>query len=68
MASGVAYWSPDPVTSLGRSLMLLAPYDAIFFKEPHIVDRLRAMTDLPVYYLPEACNPRWHQPGRPGRP
>jgi spore maturation protein CgeB len=42
--------------------MLLAPYDAIFFKEPHLVDRLRATLDLPVFYLPEACNPRWHRP------
>ena len=57
-----AYWSPDPVTSLGRSLMLLAPYDGLFFKEPHLVERLRATTDLPVHYLPEACNPRWHRP------
>lgn len=67
--SGVrmAYWSPDPVTSLGRSLMLLAPYDGLFFKEPHLVERLRATTDLPTYYLPEACNPRWHRPvGQPG--
>jgi spore maturation protein CgeB len=27
-----------------------------------LVDRLRAVLDLPVYYLPEACNPRWHRP------
>jgi len=42
--------------------MLLAPYDAIFFKEPHVVNNLRATLDLPVYYLPECCNPRWHRP------
>jgi spore maturation protein CgeB len=42
--------------------MLLAPYDAIFFKEPHIVHHLRSMLDLPVYYLPQACNPVWHRP------
>jgi spore maturation protein CgeB len=42
--------------------MLLAPYDAIFFKEPFLADRLRAMLGLPVYYLPQACNPRWHRP------
>ena len=42
--------------------MLLAPYDAIFFKEPFLIDRLRAMLDLPVYYLPLACNPRWRRP------
>ena len=58
----LAFWFPDPVTSWGRALMLLAPYDAIFFKEPHLVERLRATLDLPVYYLPEACNPRWHRP------
>jgi spore maturation protein CgeB len=59
----VAFWFPDAVSSLGRALMLMAPYDALFFKEPHLVDRLRAMLDLPVYYLPEACNPRFHRPG-----
>ena len=58
----VALWFPDCVLSLGRSLMLLAQYDALFFKEPHLVDRLRANLDLPVYYMPEACNPRWHRP------
>jgi spore maturation protein CgeB len=58
----VAFWFPDHVANLGRQYMLLAPYDAIFFKEPFLVDRLRAMLDLPVYYLPQACNPRWHRP------
>lgn len=58
----VALWFPDHLANMGRALMLLAPYDAFFFKEPHLVRRLRAMLDLPVYYLPEACNPRWHRP------
>ena len=58
----VAFWFPDAVVHLGRQLMLLAPYDAIFFKEPFLTDRLRAMLGLPVYYLPQACNPRWHRP------
>jgi spore maturation protein CgeB len=63
----VAFWFPDHVANLGRQLMLLAPYDAIFFKEPQLVERLRATLDLPVHYLPEACNPRWHRPlARPG--
>ena len=61
----VALWFPDHVANLGRALMLIAPYDALFFKEPHLVDRLRAMLDLPVYYLPEACNPRCHRPAVP---
>lgn len=58
----VAFWFPDPVTFVGRQLMILAEYDALFFKEPHLVERLRANLDLPVYYLPEGCNPRWHRP------
>ncbi len=58
----VVFWFPDHVANLARQLMLLAPYDAIFFKEPHLVERLRATLDLPVHYLPEACNPRWHRP------
>jgi spore maturation protein CgeB len=57
-----ALWFPDAVSNLGRQLMLLAPYDALFFKDPHIVERLSATLDVPVYYLPEACNPRWHRP------
>ena len=61
----VALWFPDAVINLGRGLMLMAPYDALFFKEPHLVDRLRAMLDLPVYYLPQACNPRCHRPAVP---
>jgi spore maturation protein CgeB len=61
----VAFWFPDAVSNLGRQLMLLAPYDAIFFKEPFLTDRLRSMLDLPVYYLPQACNPRWHRPVTP---
>jgi spore maturation protein CgeB len=58
----IVFWFPDHVANLGRQLMLLAPYDAIFFKEPHIVDRLRATLDLPIFYLPQACNPHWHRP------
>ena len=58
----IAFWFPDHVANLGRQLMLLGPYDGIFFKEPHVVERFRALLDLPVHYLPEACNPRWHRP------
>jgi spore maturation protein CgeB len=61
----VAFWFPDHVANLGRQLMLLAPYDALFFKEPYLVERLRANLDLPVYYLPQGCNPRWHRPLTP---
>jgi spore maturation protein CgeB len=58
----VAFWFPDHVGTMGRQLMLLAPYDALFFKEPRVVERVRDMLGSPVYYLPQACNPRWHRP------
>jgi spore maturation protein CgeB len=58
----VGMWFPDHVANIGRQLMLLAPYDAVFFKEPHVVDRLRAVLDQPLFYLPEACNHRLHRP------
>jgi spore maturation protein CgeB len=58
----VALWFPDPVHNMGRQLMLLSPYDAIFLKDPYLVKRLAAVLDLPLFYLPEACNPRWHRP------
>lgn len=57
-----AFWFPDPVSHLMRQLMVLAPYDALFFKEPHIVDLLKSNLGLPAFYLPEACSPRWHRP------
>jgi len=58
----VALWYPD--ANIGRQLMLLAPYDALFFKEPLLVSRLTNLLDVPAYYLPEACNPSWHRPVR----
>ncbi len=60
-----ALWFADAVCNLGSQRMLLAPYTAMFFKDPLLVERLRATLDAPVEYLPEACNPRWHQPAGP---
>jgi len=58
----VALWFPDHLANMGRQLMLIAPYNAVFVKEPHLVDRLGALLDLPLFYLPQACNPRSHRP------
>lgn len=58
----VVLWFPDSVANLGRGLMFIAPYSAIFLKEPLLVRRARATLDLPAHYLPEACNPSWHRP------
>ena len=58
----VALWFPDSLLNMGRQLVLLSPYDALFLKDPYLVRRLGAVLDLPLFYLPEACNPRWHRP------
>ncbi|NEE00182.1 CgeB family protein [Phytoactinopolyspora halotolerans] len=57
-----ALWFPDAVCNLGRQRMLVAPYRALFFKDPLLVRRLRDTLELPVWYLPQACNPRRHRP------
>ena len=58
----VALWFTDALVGMGRQTMLLPRYDAMFVKDPYLVNRLRQLLDLPVFYLPEACNPRYHRP------
>ena len=58
----VAFWFPDHVACLDRQLMLAGDYDAVFFKDRLLVERLRNLGGAPVHYLPEACNPAWHRP------
>ena len=58
----VSLWFPDCVSNLGRQRMLAAPYTGIFFKDKLLVQRLKDTLDLPVWHLPEACNPGWHRP------
>lgn len=58
----VALWFPDAVSNLGRQQLFTADYTALFSKEPFLVERLRRLLDRPAWYLPQACNPRWHRP------
>ncbi len=51
-------WYPDPVWSFQKHMFLNAPYDALFFKDPYIVDLLRRKLGAPVYYMPECFSPR----------
>jgi glycosyltransferase involved in cell wall biosynthesis len=60
--SSIVLWFPDHISNLGRLLMFVAPYNALFFKEPSLVDTAQRLMDTPVHYLPEACNPEWHRP------
>jgi spore maturation protein CgeB len=57
----VVSWFPDAQSNLGRQYLLKAPYDALFFKDPYIVNFCKKL-EKPAFYLPECCNPLWHKP------
>jgi spore maturation protein CgeB len=57
----LAAWYPDSLANLGRQYLLAADLDAWFFKDPYMVDLFRVKLGLNAFYLPEACNPRWHR-------
>lgn len=57
-----ALWFPDALSNLGAQDALAAGYDRLYFKDALLVKRLRAMTRLPVAFLPEACDPFRHRP------
>lgn len=62
----VVGWYQDHMVNFGTHVFLAAPYDALFFKDPHIVDRLRALPALDhVHYLPEGCEPSVQRPIEP---
>lgn len=59
----IAGWYQDAVVNMGRHLFLLAPYDALFFKDPFVVERFRSWGGFEhVHLLHEACEPRVHHP------
>ena len=56
-------WFPDAFTSFGRGTFLLAPWDALFFQDPFMVQRLRTAFSTPaIYHLPQCCDPTLHRP------
>lgn len=53
----------DALSNFGRGYFFDAPYDALFFKDHYIVDKLRTKLGWThVYYLPQACDPELHRP------
>ncbi len=57
----VVCWYTDSIAGLYRQYLLAADYDALFLKEPWLVETLRTKVGLNAYYLPECCNPLWHK-------
>jgi spore maturation protein CgeB len=61
----LALWYPDPIWSFQKHMFLNAPFDALFFKDPFIVDLLKRKLGAPVYYLPECYSPAFMDAGAP---
>jgi spore maturation protein CgeB len=59
-ACKTALWFPDAISNFGKAMFLDAAYDALFFKEPFVVDVLKRELQKNVFYLPECCNPVYH--------
>lgn len=59
----VILWYPDHIGLFNRSMFLNANYDFMFFKDPYIVQLLKnELGKTNAFYLPEACNPKYHYP------
>jgi spore maturation protein CgeB len=58
--AAVAMWFPDSMVNFHRGWFMNAPYDALFFKDPFIVQQLGDVLASPVFYLPECFNPARH--------
>ena len=59
----VVFWFSDAFGSMdAKQNMFGAPYDAVFLKDAFMVNKLQSILDIPVYFLPEACNPQVHKP------
>lgn len=56
----VVMWFPDHISNFGKAMFLNADYDALFFKEPIIVEILKRELGMNAIYLPECCNPYRH--------
>lgn len=53
-------WFTDAMSNFYRSYLVAGSYDAVFIKEPSLIPLLRNKLELNAHYLPEACNPLWH--------
>lgn len=56
----IACWFPDHPGNLGRQYLFASCYDALFFKDKHLVEMGRRI-GRKTFYLPECCEPLWHR-------
>lgn len=56
-------WFPDAFTSFGRGTFMLAPWDALFFQDTFMVERLRTAFGADnIHHLPQCLDPDFHRP------
>lgn len=55
----IACWFPDHPANLGRQYLLSGCYDYLFFKDKYLVEMANRI-NCNAFYLPECCDPRWH--------
>jgi spore maturation protein CgeB len=59
----IVAWFGDHISNLGRQYLIGADYDALFFKEPYIVEKLRKNLGRDnIFCLPQCCDPTIHKP------
>lgn len=58
--ASVCLWFPDSIAGFGRGYFMVAPYDALFLKDPYQIFRLQGVVSSPVFYLPECFSPERH--------
>ena len=56
----VVFVFSDHLGNMERQYPFAAAYDALFYKDPYIVDTVSKKLGLQAYYLPESCHPKWH--------
>ena len=56
----IVMWFPDPIGQIHRGMFMNADYDILFFKDNHICKILKNELNLNTEYLPECCNPKYH--------
>ncbi|MEO8403101.1 MAG: glycosyltransferase [Chitinophagaceae bacterium] len=56
----ICLWYPDHIGAFNKAMFLNANYDYLFFKDPYIVNVLENDLAKKSFYLPECCNPVYH--------
>lgn len=56
----IVMWFPDHIAAIKKAMFLVSDYDHLFFKDPYMVDLFRNEYSKNAFYLPECCNPIYH--------